>query len=78
MREEYLQYVREYSNRLQPFMDSLQQMSYWKLEKLRQVEDYSFKKDGLVFVFRILSQGFPSYDEVQPEKTYKIEAFEEK
>lgn len=30
MREEYLTYVREYVNRLEPYMDTLQEQGLWK------------------------------------------------
>ena len=65
MRKEYLKYVSEYKGRLEPFMNKLAKMSYWKREEEKQVEKYSFnKKDGLVFVFRIEIEGFPGYESV--------------
>ena len=65
MRKEYLKYVSEYKGRLEPFMNKLAKMSYWKREEEKQVEKYSFnKKDGLVFVFRIETEGFPGYESV--------------
>ena len=68
MRKEYLDYVKDYKGRLLPFMIKLENMSYWKREQEKQVEKYSFsKKDGTVFVFRVVSEGFPQYDDVHPE-----------
>jgi hypothetical protein len=54
MREEYLSYVTEYVNRLEPKMEQLEVENVWKKVSKSVVENYSFKKNGLVYVFEKL------------------------
>ncbi len=54
MREEYLSYVSEYVNRLEPKMKQLEMNNVWKLVNRTVVENYSFKKNGILFVFEKL------------------------
>jgi hypothetical protein len=51
IREEYLEYVKEYAGRLEPLMNKMVEEGIWT-QKLRfQVPRYSFNKTGIVFVF---------------------------
>jgi ubiquinone/menaquinone biosynthesis C-methylase UbiE len=52
MREEYLSYVAEYKDRLEPLMNDLQTNGTWSLKLRLQVPNYSFNKTGLIFVFQ--------------------------
>ena len=52
MREEYLSYVEEYKDRLEPLMNKFVDDGILeRLERIR-VPHYSFLKTGLVFIFR--------------------------
>lgn len=42
MREEYLTYVREYVNRLEPYMNTLQEQGLWKRVKFKSTAQYFF------------------------------------
>ena len=57
MREEYLTYVKEYVDRLEPMMESFETRGLWKREERTVVPKYSFGKNGVVFVFRVLVSG---------------------
>ena len=53
MREEYLFYVNEYMNRLEPLMKKMEcEENIWQSVSRLQVENYSFRKNGIVFVFK--------------------------
>ena len=52
MREEYLSYVKEYLDRLEPLMDKLVAEGVWTRKLRFQVPNYSFNKTGLVFIFQ--------------------------
>ena len=51
MREEYLSYVEEYKDRLEPLMSKLIDESIWKRQHRLQVPNYSFNKTRLVYIF---------------------------
>lgn len=53
MRKEYLKYVEEYVDRLEPLMAKLEQENKWTLLKRREVNNYSFDRDGVLFRFRV-------------------------
>ncbi|KAG8240442.1 hypothetical protein J437_LFUL003156 [Ladona fulva] len=54
MREEYLSYVNEYVNKLEPHLSSL--VAEGKCEKVSRtvVPNYCFNKNGVVFVYKVL------------------------
>lgn len=54
MREEYLRDATQYKDKLEPFMTSLIANNQWKLISRKQVERYSFDKNGVVFVYEVL------------------------
>ena len=57
MREEYLSIVKEYKDRLEPFMDQLEDSGYWKGLQRTVVPRYSFSNNGVVFVYQVLISG---------------------
>ena len=55
IREEYLDYVAEYKDRLEPLMQKMaDEEKTWKSVARMQVENYSFRKNGIVFVYQKL------------------------
>ena len=54
MRLEYLSYVEEYKDKLEPLMSTLEEKRVWKKIKRTIVPSYSFQKDGVVFVYQVL------------------------
>jgi hypothetical protein len=54
-REEHLQHVDEYKNRLEPLMERLQADGKWKLVRRERFDDY-FKggNQGLLLVHQVL------------------------
>ena len=54
MRREYLSYVEEYKDRLEPLMDKLEDQGQWKKVVRKIVPSYSFQKDGVVYVYQVL------------------------
>lgn len=58
MRQEYLEYVKEYKDRLVPYMKELEDSGKWRCLEQTVVPNYSFGKDGVVFVCRVLESGF--------------------
>ena len=65
MREEYLVYVEEYYNRLEPYMKELQEAGKWKLiERSASLKDYALGKDGITFVFSVLECGYKKFTSV--------------
>ena len=61
MREEYLTYVKEYTDRLEPYMAELEAAGRWKRLERANVENYSFNKQGLVHVFQVKATGFITF-----------------
>ena len=61
MREEYLTYVKEYVNRLEPYMKELEDVGKWKRKERAGVEKYSFNKQGLVHVFQVVESGYKPF-----------------
>ncbi|KAK3583601.1 hypothetical protein CHS0354_039423 [Potamilus streckersoni] len=51
MREEYLQYVEAYKDKLQPLMERLEREGKWYQYKKEHVPNYAFGKDGTVFQY---------------------------
>jgi hypothetical protein len=52
MRKEYLVDVEEYANKLEPFMKKLTEDQVWTSLARIEVPNYSFKKPGIVYIFR--------------------------
>ncbi|KAL3864271.1 hypothetical protein ACJMK2_005968 [Sinanodonta woodiana] len=52
MRKEYLDYVKEYKDRLEPLMDQLETERKWQKISRKIVPNYSFNKEGVVYKFR--------------------------
>ncbi|OWF38266.1 Williams-Beuren syndrome chromosomal region 27 protein-like [Mizuhopecten yessoensis] len=53
MREEYLYNVPEYKDRLEPLMAKLEAEGKWTRIERRVVPNYAFKKDGLIFIYKV-------------------------
>lgn len=53
MRREYLKYVTEYTDKLEPLMNKLEQENKWDFIERREVTNYSFDRDGILFKFRV-------------------------
>ncbi|KAK2148045.1 hypothetical protein LSH36_519g03074 [Paralvinella palmiformis] len=60
MRREYLEYVKEYADRLEPYMKELEDSGQWRRLERSPVSNYSFGKDGVVFVYRVIQNGSSS------------------
>ncbi|XP_021375851.1 Williams-Beuren syndrome chromosomal region 27 protein-like isoform X1 [Mizuhopecten yessoensis] len=54
MREEYLYNVPEYKDRLEPLMAKLEAQGKWVNVERRVVPNYAFKKNGLIFIYKVL------------------------
>jgi len=54
MREEYLSYVKEYVDKLEPYMSSLGEKGAWRQVGRNIVPEYSFNKNGVVFSYEVL------------------------
>ncbi|ODM99001.1 Williams-Beuren syndrome chromosomal region 27 protein [Orchesella cincta] len=52
MREEYLSYVPEYTGKLEPYMESLVDEGLWAKVQREVVANYSFNKNGVVFIYQ--------------------------
>lgn len=52
MRKEYLSYVKEYVNRLEPLMHRLEVEKKWTRVANFEVDNYFCNKTGKVFVFK--------------------------
>ena len=61
MREEYLSYVEEYVDRLEPFMKELERLEKWELVERTVVPKYSFGKNGVIFVYKVRENGLKVY-----------------
>lgn len=53
MRKEYLTYVEDYKD-LIPRMKQMEEDNKWKILSCKTVEGYSFNKQGLVFILKVL------------------------
>jgi len=49
MRKEYLSYVAEYTDKLEPYIKRMEEEGCWDLVERKVVPNYSFNKEGLVF-----------------------------
>jgi ubiquinone/menaquinone biosynthesis C-methylase UbiE len=54
MREEYLVTVEQYKNRLEPYMKQLEDENKWHRVLRDVVPRYSFNKNGVVFIYRVV------------------------
>ncbi|XP_052794078.1 uncharacterized protein LOC128227502 isoform X2 [Mya arenaria] len=53
MRKEYLKYVDEYTERLEPFIEKMEHENRWELLERREVSNYSFNRDGVLFKMKV-------------------------
>ncbi|KAK3096195.1 hypothetical protein FSP39_024296 [Pinctada imbricata] len=53
MREEYLDHVAEYKDRLEPIMLELEDQGLWQLLQRNVVPNYSFDNNGVIFLFKV-------------------------
>ena len=53
MREEYLLTVPEYQNRLEPYMEQIENEGQWVRLERTVIPGYFYKYNGLCFVFRV-------------------------
>ena len=68
MREEFLTYVAEYVDRLEPFMQQLADQGAWTREERTVVPNYwcpsitatALDKPGVLFVYRVKQSGAPT------------------
>ncbi|XP_050395332.2 methyltransferase-like protein 27 [Patella vulgata] len=51
MREEYLSYVEDYKNKLEPLMSQLENEGKWRRLSREVIPNYSFNKNGIVFKY---------------------------
>lgn len=61
MRKEYLKYVSEYVDKLEPFFEKLERENKIELIERRVVTNYSFDREGVLFKFKVKKSG------IQPE-----------
>ena len=54
LREEYLDYVKDYKDKLEPEMESMVTDATWKRLERSVVPNYSFNKNGVLYVFEKL------------------------
>ncbi|XP_069162966.1 methyltransferase-like protein 27 [Procambarus clarkii] len=54
MRLEFLWITEQYKDKLEPYMDQLEKQGVWRKEARKVVPNYYFKKDGVVFIYRVL------------------------
>jgi len=59
MREEYLSYVKEYVDTLEPLMEELEGKGYWKKLSRTIVPEYSFNKNGVIYAYKVTSDDSP-------------------
>ncbi|KAJ8316642.1 hypothetical protein KUTeg_005808 [Tegillarca granosa] len=54
MRQEYLENTEAYKDKLEPLMKKIENNGLWKKINRRVVEEYSFSKSGIIFVYKVL------------------------
>uniref|UniRef100_T1JM27 Methyltransferase domain-containing protein n=1 Tax=Strigamia maritima TaxID=126957 RepID=T1JM27_STRMM len=54
MREEYLTVVSEYAGKLENYMHDLQEQQLWEQISRTIIPNYSFQKNGVVFMYKVL------------------------
>ncbi|KAH3834947.1 hypothetical protein DPMN_108280 [Dreissena polymorpha] len=57
MRKEYIKYVEEYADKLEPMISRLEHEHTWELLERREVANYSFNRDGVLFKLKIKRSG---------------------
>ncbi|XP_050405329.2 uncharacterized protein LOC126821067 [Patella vulgata] len=57
MREEYLNYVEEYQNKLEPMMEELEKEGVWEKIDRRIYENHFVGKTGVLFLYRVKDKG---------------------
>ena len=58
-REEYVDEVAEYVDRLEPFMKQLVEQGAWTRKERKVVLNHVYGRNGVVFVFRVKQSGAP-------------------
>ena len=58
MRQEYLQDVAEYRNKLEPLMREYVSSDRWECIERTVLPAYSFGKNGVIFIHRVKCNGF--------------------
>ena len=53
MREDWALKVKEYTDRLDPFMQDLEKQGLWKKLERTVVSKYAFGKNGLLYVYSV-------------------------
>ena len=53
MREEYLEHVKEYKDRLEPLFQQWEADGHWKLLSREIVQKYSFDNNGVIFKYSV-------------------------
>ncbi|KAI0239619.1 hypothetical protein LSAT2_009667 [Lamellibrachia satsuma] len=64
-REEYVDEVAEYVDRLEPFMKQLVEQGAWTRKERKVVPNHVYGRNGVVFVFRVKQSGAPSVTSTQ-------------
>ncbi|KAJ8307733.1 hypothetical protein KUTeg_014715 [Tegillarca granosa] len=54
MRQEYLENTEAYKDKLETLMKKIENNGLWKKINRRVVEEYSFSKTGIIFVYKVL------------------------
>ncbi|XP_055957022.1 uncharacterized protein LOC130012914 [Patella vulgata] len=57
MREEYLNYVEEYQNKLEPMMEELEKEGVWEKIDRSIYENHFVGKTGVLFLYRVKDKG---------------------
>ena len=52
MREEYLEHVHDYKDKLEPLMKELEISGRWTRVSRRVVPKYSFENNGVIFIYQ--------------------------
>lgn len=69
MRKEYLKYVSEYTDRLEPYLAKLEHDNKLEIVERREVPKYSFEREGVLFKLKVKKSSLPISD--VPTKSIK-------
>ncbi|KAL4230999.1 ubiE/COQ5 methyltransferase [Mactra antiquata] len=62
MRKEYLKYVDEYTDRLEPYIARLEHDNKLEVLERKEVPKYSFDRDGIIFKMKVKKSSLPIAD----------------
>ena len=62
LREEYLEIVDEYKDRLEPFMQELERFGVWKMLNRNVVANFAFGKTGIIYSFEVCANHWSKSD----------------